>query len=141
MTRSATSPSNRVVVVDNLKSGVTKPHRYEPDINPTYAELAAHYGFAILPARIGKPRDKAKVEVAVQVLERWILARLRHQTFFSLGTKLTSFLTSLAKQASAVCRPNSIDRARTLEALDLEQFFDRSLHVRGETHLYPVRPR
>lgn len=72
------------VVVDNLKSGVTKPHRYEPDINPTYAEMASHYGVAILPARVAKPRDKAKAEVAVQVVERWILARLRNQTFFSL---------------------------------------------------------
>jgi transposase len=73
------------VVVDNLKSGVTKAHRYEPDINPTYAEMAAHYGVAILPTRVGKPRDKAKAEVAVQIVERWILARLRNQTFFSLG--------------------------------------------------------
>jgi transposase len=72
------------VVVDNLKSGVTKPHRYEPDINPTYAEMAAHYAVAVLPARVRKPRDKAKAEVAVQIVERWILARLRLQTFFSL---------------------------------------------------------
>jgi transposase len=72
------------VVVDNLKSGVTHPHRYEPDLNRTYAEMAAHYDVAILPARVAKPRDKAKVEVGVQVVERWILARLRHHTFFSL---------------------------------------------------------
>jgi transposase len=72
------------VVGDNLKSGVTRPHRYEPDLNPTYAELAAHYGTTLLPTRVAKPRDKAKVEVGVQIVERWILARLRHQTFFSL---------------------------------------------------------
>ena len=72
------------VVPDNLKSGVTRAHRYEPDLNPTYAEMAAHYGVAILPTRIVKPRDKAKVEVGVQVVERWILARLRNITFFSL---------------------------------------------------------
>jgi transposase len=72
------------VVGDNLKSGVTRPHRYEPDLNPTYAELAAHYGTALLPTRVAKPRDKAKVEVGVQIVERWILARLRDQTFFSL---------------------------------------------------------
>jgi transposase len=63
---------------------VTKACRYEPDLHPTYAEFAAHYGTAILPARPYKPKDKAKVEVAVQVVERWILARLRHHTFFSL---------------------------------------------------------
>ena len=72
------------LVPDNLKAGVTHPHRYEPDLNPTYADMAAHYGVAVLPTRVAKPRDKAKVEVAVQVVERWILARLRHQTFFSL---------------------------------------------------------
>lgn len=73
------------LVPDNLKAGVTRTHRYEPDLNPTYAEMAAHFGVAILPARVVKPRDKAKVEVAVQVVERWILARLRNMTFFSLG--------------------------------------------------------
>ena len=73
------------VVPDNLKSGVTRANRYEPDLNPTYAEMAAHYGVAILPTRIVKPRDKAKVEVGVQIVERWILARLRNMTFFSLG--------------------------------------------------------
>lgn len=73
-----------LVVPDNLKSGVTTPCRYDPDINPTYHALAVHYGTAILPARIKKPRDKAKVEKGVQLVERWILARLRHQTFFSL---------------------------------------------------------
>jgi transposase len=73
-----------VLVPDNLRSGVTRAHRYEPDLNPTYAEMAAHYSITILPARVRKPRDKAKVEVAVQIVERWILSRLRHQTFFSL---------------------------------------------------------
>lgn len=74
-----------ILVPDNLKSGVTSPHRYEPDLNPSYAEMAAHYGVAVLPARVRKPRDKAKVEVGVQVVERWLLARLRHHTFFSLA--------------------------------------------------------
>ncbi len=72
------------VVPDNLKAGITRAHRYEPDLNPTYAEMAVHYGVAILPTRVRKPRDKAKVEVGVLVVERWILARLRHMTFFSL---------------------------------------------------------
>ncbi|ATB28285.1 integrase [Melittangium boletus DSM 14713] len=68
-----------LVVPDNLKAGVTRAHRYEPDTNPTYADLARHYGFAILPARPRRPRDKAKVEVGVLLAERWILAALRHR--------------------------------------------------------------
>jgi transposase len=73
------------LVPDNLKSGVTKAHRYEPALNPAYQDFAEHYGLAILPARVRKPRDKAKVEVAVQVVERWILAALRNRRFFSLA--------------------------------------------------------
>ena len=75
----------RAIVPDNLKSGVNKAHRYEPELNPAYQDLAEHYGVAILPARVRKPRDKAKVETGVLVVERWILARLRDRRFFSLG--------------------------------------------------------
>lgn len=75
----------RALVPDNLKSGVIKPCYYEPEINATYADMAAHYGTAVLPARVRKPRDKAKAEVGVLVAQRWILAALRHRTFFSLG--------------------------------------------------------
>ena len=74
----------KLVVPDNLRSGVSKACRYDPDINLSYAQLAAHYGTAIMPARPYKPKDKSKVEVGVQIIERWILARLRHQAFFSL---------------------------------------------------------
>jgi transposase len=73
-----------LVVPDNLKSGVSKACRYEPQLNRSYAELLSYYGTTALPARPYKPRDKAKVEVGVQLVERWIVARLRHQTFFSL---------------------------------------------------------
>ena len=73
------------VVPDQLRSGVTRPCRYEPELQRCYEELALHYGTVILPARPASPRDKAKVEVGVQVAERWIVARLRHQTFFSLA--------------------------------------------------------
>ena len=83
-----------VVVPDNLRSGVSKAHRYEPDINPTYQDLASHYGVAVVPARGNRPRDKAKVEVGVQVVERWILAALRRQTFFSL-TELNQCIRQL----------------------------------------------
>ena len=75
----------RLIVPDNLKSGVTKPCRYDPDLNPSYQQLASHYGCAIMPARPRKPQDKSKAEVGVQVIERWILARLRHHSFFSLA--------------------------------------------------------
>ena len=74
-----------ILVPDNLKSGVTHPCRYEPDINPTYADLAEHYGTVVIPARVRKARDKAKVESAVLIAERWILAAFRNHRFFSLA--------------------------------------------------------
>lgn len=73
------------VVPDNLKSGVVRAHRYNPDINPSYQDLATHYGFAVLPARAATPRDKAAVESAVLVVERAVLAPLRDRQVFSLG--------------------------------------------------------
>jgi transposase len=75
----------RQTVSDNLKAGITKASFYEPMVNRTYADMARHYGTAIVPARPYKPRDKAKAEVGVQVVGRWILARLRHRRFFSLA--------------------------------------------------------
>ena len=72
------------LVSDNLKSGVTKACFYEPKVNRTYADLAAHYDTAVIPARPRRPRDKAKVEVGVQLIQRWIAARLRKRRFFSL---------------------------------------------------------
>jgi len=74
----------RVLVPDNLKAGVKKASFYEPDINPTYLDLANHYATVVIPARVRKPKDKAKVETGVQIVERWILARLRNRQFFSL---------------------------------------------------------
>jgi transposase len=73
------------LVPDNPKVGVDRANWYEPGLNRTYLDMAAHYGTAILPTRVRKPRDKAKVEVAVLVVERWVLARLRHRRFFSLA--------------------------------------------------------
>lgn len=75
----------KVIVPDNLTSGVKKPDFYEPDVNPTYQEMAIHYNAVVLPARVRKPRDKAVVEKGVQDAERRILARLRDRTFFGLG--------------------------------------------------------
>lgn len=79
-----------LLVPDNLRSGVTKAHRYEPLLNRTYEEMASHYGTAILPARAGRPRDKAKVEVGVQIAERWIAASLRNHRFTSLAEANTA---------------------------------------------------
>lgn len=70
---------------DNIKAGVTKAHYYDPDINRAYQDFACHYGIAILPARVRKPKDKSKVEVGVQGIQRRILAPLRHHTFFSVA--------------------------------------------------------
>ena len=74
-----------LIVPDQLKSAVRKSHRYEPLLNDAYLQLAEHYSTAILPARPVKPKDKAKVETAVLLVERWIMARLRHQQFFTLA--------------------------------------------------------
>lgn len=87
-----------LLVPDNLRSAIKTPDRYEPQPNDTYQELARHYGTAILPARPGKPQDKAKVEAGVLLVERWILARLRQQTFFGLGElnrEIARLLTAL----------------------------------------------
>lgn len=73
-----------IVVEDNLKTGVAKPCRYEPDINPVYQDMASHYGTAVIPSRVRRPRDNAKAEAGVLLVERWILAALRNYTFFSV---------------------------------------------------------
>jgi transposase len=77
--------SAAIWVPDNLKSGVTTANRYEPEINRTYAELARHYDAVVIPARVATPTDKPKVEVSVQIAQRWVLAALRHRTFFTLA--------------------------------------------------------
>jgi transposase len=106
------------VVPDQLKSGVTVPCRYEPGLQRTYEEFAAYHGTVILPARPGKARDKAKVEVGVQVAERWILARLRHETFFTLvalNTRIRELLTDLNGR---VMRQYQASRRELFERLD-----------------------
>jgi transposase len=92
----------QAIVPDNLKSAVNKAHRYEPELNPAYQDFAEHYQLAIVPARARRPRDKAKVEVGVQVVERWILARLRNRSFFSLSelnSAIAQLLTELNTRA------------------------------------------
>lgn len=89
-----------LIVPDNLKAGVTAAHRYEPEINRSYEDLAQHYGCAVLPARVRKPKDKAKVEKGVQDVERRMLAPLRHRSFFSLQ-ELNDALSVLLLQYNA----------------------------------------
>src|SRR3981189_1183980 len=90
-----------LLVPDNTKTAVIKACLYDPQVNRTYAEMAAHYDTAILPARPGRPRDKAKVEQAVLIVERWLLGRLRHRTFYSLAevnAAITDLMTHLNEE-------------------------------------------
>lgn len=106
------------IVPDNLKSGVTKPCFYDPDINPSYQDFARHYEVTISPARVRKPRDKAKVEAGVLLAQRWILARLRHLQFFSLAEvnqAISPLLTQL-NQRQFKKMPGS--RQSVFEAMD-----------------------
>ena len=89
----------RLVVPDNLKSAVTRACRYDPDINQSYTELAEHYGIGVLPARPSRPKDKPKVETGVQIIQRWIVARLRNRKFYSLA-ELNKAIRELLDEAN-----------------------------------------
>ena len=107
-----------IIVPDNLKAGVTHASRYEPELNRAYAEFAEYYGVAVIPARVRKPKDKALVEVHVQIVERRLLAPLRDRTFFTLSDAnqaLWALLSTLNTQAFQK-RPGS--RRSEFEALD-----------------------
>ena len=144
-----------MVVPDNLKSGVTKACRYDPDVNPAYQQLAAHYGVAIMPARPYKPKDKAKAEVGVQIIERWILARLRHHTFFSLAELNTCIKALLVEVNNKSFKQFKGSRLTWFESIDkpvlnplpthIYQYTDIKqvkvnidYHVQYEEHLYSV---
>jgi transposase len=147
------------IVPDQLKAGVRAACRYEPILQRTYEEWAAHYTTAILPARPAKPRDKAKVEVAVQVAQRWILARLRHETFFSLdrlNTRIRELLADLnarpMKGYGGASRRDLFTRfdQPALRPLPAERFVytewrqarvNIDYHVDVERHLYSVPHR
>ena len=106
------------VVCDNLKAGVTKACFYDPAVNRTYADMAAHYDTAIVPTRPRKPKDKAKVEGAVLLIERWVLARLRNQRFFSLD-ELNAAIRPLLEQLNGkVTRHLGASRRDLFEQLD-----------------------
>jgi transposase len=143
-----------MTVPDQLKSGVTKACRYEPGVQRSYAEMARHYGTAIVPARPYKPRDKAKVEVAVQIAQRWILARLRNVTFFSLGEmnrRIAELLEDMnarpMKKLGGVTRRELYERydqpalrPLPLEAYEISEWKERTVnldyHVEHEKHWY-----
>jgi transposase len=108
----------KALVPDNLKAGVTKPSRYEPGINRTYQDLADHYGCLVLPTRVMKPRDKAKVEVAVQIVERFVLAKLRNYRFFSLAELNAAIGDCVATINAKVMRGIGKSRRELLETLD-----------------------
>jgi transposase len=107
-----------LTVPDNTKTGVTKAHRYDPDLNPTYYNFALHCGFGIVPARPYKPRDKAKVENAVQVAQRWIVAALRHHKFFSLEELNLAIRELLIKLNNRPFRKRDGSRASVFAAID-----------------------
>jgi transposase len=108
----------RVIVPDNLKSGVKSPCHYEPEINRAYAEFAQHYGVAIIPTRVRKPKDKAKVEVGVQIVERHILAPLRDRTFFSLAEANQAIWELLEKLNTKPFQKLEGSRRIAFEAID-----------------------
>ena len=126
-----------LAVPDNTKTGVSKAHRYDPDVNPTYHNLAVHYGFGVLPARPYKPRDKAVVESAVQVAQRWTIAALRRRKFFSLEEANQAISELLYRLNHRPFRERDGSRASVFEALDKpalkplpSEIFDKS-HGRG----------
>jgi transposase len=107
-----------VITPDNWKAGIKDPCYYEPELNPTYRDFADHYGTVIIPARPRRPRDKAKVESGVLVVERWILAALRHRTFFSLAELNLSIRELLTKLNQRKFRKLDTSRATLFEELE-----------------------
>ncbi len=108
----------RMLVPDNLKSGVHDACFYEPELNPTYADMAQHYGCAVLPARPAKPRDKAKVEAGVLIAQRWILAVMRHRTFYSLAELNAAIRECLERLNTRIMRRMGKSRRELFESLD-----------------------
>jgi transposase len=108
-----------VVVPDNPKACVSSPDRYEPAINPSFAEFAQFYGLAVIPARVRKPRDKAKVENAVLQVERWVLAPLRNQTFFSIEELNEAIRAKVLELDARVMKGYGMSRRELFEQVDL----------------------
>ena len=108
----------KIVVPDCLKSAVSRACRYEPDLNPTYAEMASHYGLCVLPARPAHPKDKAKVETGVLIAKRWILAVLRHRAFYNLAELNDAIAQRLAHLNSRALRKLKQSRRELFELFD-----------------------
>jgi transposase len=108
----------RLLVPDNLKSGVHKASFYEPEINRSYGAMAAHYGVGILPARPRKPRDKAKVEAGVRFAQTYVLGRLRHQTLFSLSECNSAIGVVLERMNMRLMRRLGMSRRDLFESVD-----------------------
>ena len=145
----------KIVIPDNLKTGITKPNYYEPGVNLAYQELAEYYQFAVLPARVSKPKDKGKVENGVQNVERWVIAPLRNRKFFSLHEVNLALKEQLEQLNNKVMR--SVGRSRRQEFEEIDQpnlrplpespyeYAERKIatvnidyHVEFENHLYSV---
>jgi len=107
-----------VTVPDNWKTAVKDPCYYEPDLNPTYRDFAQHYGTVIIPARVRKPRDKAKVEAGVLIVERWILAALRKHTFHTLAELNLAIRELLVKLNQRKFRKLDTTREKLFEELE-----------------------
>ena len=107
-----------ILVPDNLKSGVARPCRYEPELNATYGDVLMHYGAVAIPARIRKPKDKSRAENGVLLVERWILARLRHRTFLSLADLNTEIRVLLVRLNDRPFRKLPGSRRSMYETLD-----------------------
>jgi transposase len=108
----------RVLVPDNLKSGVSDACYYEPELNPTYTNMAEHYGCAVLPARPRKPKDKAKAEAGVLIAQRWILAVLRQRTFYTLAELNTAIRQCLERLNTRPLRRVKKSRRDLFETID-----------------------
>lgn len=107
-----------IVVPDNLKAGVSKTCKYEPEINRSYLDLAQHYGIAVIPARVRRPKDKAKVEVAVLIAQRWILACLRNRIFYNLNELNQAIRELLDKLNNKKMQKLNKSRKELFESLD-----------------------
>jgi transposase len=147
--------TSKLVVPDNPRTGVTRACRYEPDLNRTYLELAQHYAVAIMPARPYKARDKAKVEAAVLLAERWLIAVLRHEKFFSLADLNQAIAQLLERLNQRPFRKQEGTRASlyatldrpALQALPVERYVmaewktvrvNIDYHVEVDRHYYSV---
>jgi transposase len=108
----------RLIVPDNLKSGVHKASFYDPEINRSYGMMAAHYGVGVLPARPRKPRDKAKVEAGVRFAQTYILGRLRRQTFFSLAEANAAIATAMERINAHLMRRLGVSRRELFESIE-----------------------